>query len=181
MSISRLWARSALRLGVPMGSVVGLAFRFHRRLTSLERRGRLWAYGGWLFALVMLCVLGFVAHRWRVSAKGHDRGAEIVRPPGYVGERRHYYLRRIASDPRKAAKIIAEYDPRLARRPVRSKVRGAGEIYDLVVAMEFMVEGNLPSRDAVRVSLQRLYKDEEWPELDSLEAWRQHFEQRSLE
>ena len=150
-------------------------------LTRLERRGRLLAYSGWLFALVVLSLLGFMAYKWRASVKGQSRGDEIIKPPGYVGERRHYYLKQIASDPRKAAALIKQFDPRLARRLARSKIRGAGEIYDLVGAVEFVVEGNLPTRDAVRVSLQRLYKDGDWPELDTLEAWRRHFEAHPME
>ena len=124
-------------------------------------------------ALAVVSVMSRLAlarERWQREVAGRAAGRQML-----------FYMSEVVLNPGRVADSIRREDRSLARRLGRWRLRSRGELYQCVALFIFVVGGRTITHDWVRISLERLFKSNEWDWPDSVEGWKLHVEARPAE
>ena len=148
-----------------------------RELGNVILVGRLMV--GLLGALAVALALAIVSvmsrralaqERWQREVAGRAAGRQML-----------FYMSEVVLNPSRVADSIRKENRNLARRLGRWRLRSRTELYQCVALFIFVVEGRTITHDWVRISLDRLFKRNNWDWPDSVEGWKEHVEARLAE
>ncbi len=130
----------------------------------------------WFVAFVVTLILLIVSRR-ELAQEQWQRGlAECT-----TGNQMLSYMGEVLSNPGRVASSIRSENKDLARRLARGRVRTRTELFMCVAFLILVVEGRTITHDWVRISLDRLFKSNNWNWPDSVEGWKEHIEDRPAE